>query len=664
MLLEPTKVVLCYTLFGFAWIFFSDRLAMWIFKDSPQAWVQLSTLKGFVFIGITAGLLGFLLSRHVTAYRRKELELRESQERYRLVVESASDAILIHDGQDCVFANAAAARLFGAQTPEDLVGRPFLDLVHADSRALVRERMRRNVEESAPVDLRNQRYLRLDGTVMDVEGTGVPFPVGERAGALVFLRDIGDKLAARRTLEENEAKYRLLADNAHDLIYTLDPELRPTYVSPSVERLRGVSVEQAMGETIQQSMTPESYAKVLSTLAQYTPERLRDASVVERMELEFLRRDGGTVWVETVVRPMLGDTGGFLGFVGVCRDISERRAAEEARARSEHFLARILATIPDPVFVKNTEHRFVLANEAMCALLGHPRQEVLGKLDEDFVGLEEASAFMATDDRVLATGVESLAEERFTGGLGQTRILVTKKGLFVDARGERFIVGVIRDVSEAKAKEEQLRDSLQEKEVLLKEVHHRVKNNLQIISSLLFLQKEGIEDQAIQDMFEESRHRIASMALVHEELYRSGDLGRIDIKEYLERLAPKVVASLRGQKNLELALELSSCRLALDKVIPFGLVVNELLTNAVKHGFAGREAGLIRVAVGVEEGLVRLVVEDNGVGLPEGFHPEAVRTLGMQLVVQLTRQLRGALTFGSGQATVFRISFPLGGPTA
>lgn len=662
MLLKPHKIVLCYALFGLAWVFFSDRLVMFFFRAAPDVLLWISTFKGFIFVGLTAVLLAVLLSRHEAAYGRKEAELRESQQRYRLVVESAPDAILVHDGEACLFANQAAARLFGAPSAEALQGYPVLQLVHEDAREAVSRRIRQDLGGDVSFVLRDRHCVRMDGTDLAVDVAAVPFPLEDRPGALAFLRDIRQQQAAVRDLRESEAKYRLLADNVHDLIYTLDRELRPTYVSPSVKRLRGLSVEEAMAETLQDIMTPESYEMVQSALARYPADGNLTGAEVERMELELVRRGGGTVWVEIVVRPMLDAAGQFLGYLGVGRDVTERRAAEEERNRFQRFLERILSTIPDPVFVKNEEHRFVLVNDALCVLLGRAREEILGRQDVDFVSLEEAKVFLAGDERVLSTGEENLSEEHITDGRGEVRSLVTKKGLLTDGRGNRFIVGVIRDVSEDKLKESRLRDSLLEKEVLLKEVHHRVKNNLQIISSLLFLQKEGIEDPTIQDLFEESRHRIASMALVHEELYRSGDLGRVDVKEYLERLAPKVVASLRGQKQLDLELTLDSCRLALDKVIPFGLLVNELLTNAVKHGFADRAQGRIRVAVRVEEGLVRLAVEDDGAGLPPGFHPEEVRSLGMQLVVQLTRQLRGALTFGSGHPTVFRVAFPLQDP--
>lgn len=661
----PARISLLYAAIGLLWILFSDRIVDVLFRYDPDTLLQASSLKGFFFVIVTSLLLFILLKRHVVAYRGKEQELLQSEERYRLVVENAPDAILIHDGVRFVFANAEAAKLFGADSPDRIVGREVLDFVHEDVRESVAERIKQNIVHKAPAPLREQRYLRLDGTSIEVEVAAVPFVLDGAPGALIFLRDVGPRKAAERSLRESEAKYRLLADNAHDLIYTLDPALRLTYISPSVRKLLGFTVNEALARSVDAAMTLESAARVWEDFR-----RIKEAGPVERnsprsIEIEMFRKDGTTVWVEAVVRGIFDAGGQCLGFVGVSRDISERRRAEEELRFSRQFNALILEAIPDPVFVKDSAHRFVMVNNALCAILGHPAAAIIGKADEDFVPRDEAAVFIERDNLVLETGQPDLYEERLTDGQGQVHTLVTRKGLFVDPKGNRFIVGVIRDVSEDKVKEQRLRDSLLEKEVLLKEVHHRVKNNLQIISSLLFLQKDTVSDPAVQDSFEESRNRIASMALIHEELYRSGDLARVDLKEYLERLAPKVVHSLRGPKSIGFALNLAECRVSVDKAIPFGLAINELVTNAVKHGFQDRDAGNIRVALACEDGMIRAVVEDDGAGLPEGFHPDAVRSLGMQLVVQLTRQLRGALTFGSGpQGAVFRLTFPQNDPAA
>lgn len=661
----PVSIALLYTVLGFLWILFSDKLADMLFRYDPDMLLRVSSYKGFAFVVVTSLLLFFLLKRHVKAYHRKELELLQSEERYRLVVEYAPDAILIHDGVRFVFANTEAAKIFGADAPDRLVGREIFSLVHEDFRASVAERMAQNLVAKVPVMLREQCYLRLDGTSLEVEVSAVPFALNGADGALIFMRNIGPRKAAERSLRESEAKYRLLADNAHDLIYTLDASLRLTYISPSVKKLLGFTVDEALARSMEETLTPESAARVKEAVRQSMEADPAGRSAPRAIDIEMYRKDGTTVWVEAVVRRIFDAKGKLIGFVGVSRDSSERRRVEEELQLSRQFTALVLAAIPDPVFVKDSSHRFVQVNEALCAMLGQPADAIIGKADVDFVSRDEAVVFVERDNLVLETGQPDLYEERLTDSQGQTHILVTRKGLFVDPKGNRYIVGVIRDVTSDKIRERQLRDSLLEKEVLLKEVHHRVKNNLQIISSLLFLQKDTVNDPAIQTIFEESRNRIASMALIHEELYRSGDLARVDLKEYLERLAPKVVQSLRGSKSIGFALNLAECRVSVDKAIPFGLAINELLTNAVKHGFANRDAGNIRVALTCEAGMILAVVEDDGVGLPPGFHPDAVRSLGMQLVVQLTRQLRGGLTFGSSpQGAAFRLTFPLADPAA
>lgn len=658
--LNPVRIALCYFVVGVTWILLSDRAADWLFRDNSAMLLLVSSTKGFAFVSVTTALLYWLLRNHVRALLGKESELRKSQQLYRLVVENAPEGILMHDADRFLFANAEAAKLFGAASPQELVGRPVMDFVHPDYQADVARRMGLLLDHSQPARLREQLYRRLDGTSIEVEVTGVPFSLGDMRGGLVFIRDIGQRKKAERELRESEAKYRLLADNAHDLIFTFDAAWRPTFVSPSVERLRGVSVQEAMTESFEDMMLPASAAKAREQAARFEKLTGADRNIVESLDVEMRRKDGGSVWMEAVVRPLFDKAGVWLGVIGVGREITERRRIEEDLHRSREFLRMILEAIPDPVFVKDSDHRFVQVNGALCAMLGQPAEAIIGKADKDFVAAEEAEVFIARDNLVLETGKEDIFEERFTDNQGLTHIFVTRKGLFIDASGGRFIVGVIRDVTADKRNEQRLRDSLLEKEVLLKEVHHRVKNNLQVISSLLFLQKDTIEDPAIQDIFEESRNRISSMALIHEELYRSGDLARVDLKEYLERLTPKVVQSLRGGRAIGFALDLEECRVPVDKAIPFGLIINELVTNAVKHAFVDRDTGTIRVTVAREGEMVRAAVEDDGLGLGQDFHPDAVKSLGMQLVIQLTRQLRGALTFGSSApGAVFRLTFPL-----
>jgi PAS domain S-box-containing protein len=222
-----------------------------------------------------------------------------------------------------------------------------------------------------------------------------------------------------------------------------------------------------------------------------------------------------------------------------------------------------------------------------------------------------------------------------------------------------FLSTIIRDMSEQKEAEVRIKASLEEKEVLLKEIHHRVKNNLQIVSSLLQLQASYIKDTEALQIFEESRDRIKSMALIHEQLYQSNDLAQIDFPEYLRSLLNMVLSAHRTNRTrVETKLHVDPVSLDLDTAIPVGLITNELVTNSLKYAFAGRSVGEISVRLTKSEaGDFLLMISDNGVGLPEKFNFEKATSLGLRLVRILSKQMRARLEISKGMGTQFRVYF-------
>ncbi len=219
--------------------------------------------------------------------------------------------------------------------------------------------------------------------------------------------------------------------------------------------------------------------------------------------------------------------------------------------------------------------------------------------------------------------------------------------------------GVILDVTEKRQSEEALTRSLREKEVLLKEVIHRVKNNMQVLSSLLNFETGFIKDPAALRVLQDSRDRVRTMALVHEKLYRSPDLSRIDFAEYLGHLASMLVDSYALAKGrIGLDLDVRDAFLSLNAAIPCGLIVNELVSNALKHAFPGERKGIIRIALHPgERGAFRLVVADDGVGMPKGIGFVASESLGLQIVDMLVEQLGGTIAAEPGDGTRIRIDF-------
>jgi two-component sensor histidine kinase len=220
------------------------------------------------------------------------------------------------------------------------------------------------------------------------------------------------------------------------------------------------------------------------------------------------------------------------------------------------------------------------------------------------------------------------------------------------------------ELTERQRAEAQLTASLQEKEVLLKEIHHRVKNNLQIISSLLSLQSEAIADPDLLIQFQDSQDRVRSMALVHETLYQSQDLARLDMAPYIHTLSAQLLQSYSvDPSRLDLRIQADRLLLDLDQAIPCGLILNELLTNAFKYAFPSDQAGVVQVALySVTAQQARLVVRDTGIGFPADIDFRHTATLGLQLVDMLTEQLGGTITLERDGGTTFTLTFPMLAP--
>jgi two-component sensor histidine kinase len=207
--------------------------------------------------------------------------------------------------------------------------------------------------------------------------------------------------------------------------------------------------------------------------------------------------------------------------------------------------------------------------------------------------------------------------------------------------------------------EEQINESLKEKEMLLREIHHRVKNNMQIISSLLRLQSRDITDKKYNDMFTDSQNRIASMSLIHEKLYQSKGLARIDFNDYIRDLVNGLFQSYGVNGRIALSLDVRDISLGIDSAIPCGLIINELVTNSLKHAFPEGRKGEIRILLNpTGENMIELVVSDNGVSIPEDVDIKKTESLGLHLVTILVEnQLHGEINLDRSKGTEFLIKF-------
>jgi len=237
-------------------------------------------------------------------------------------------------------------------------------------------------------------------------------------------------------------------------------------------------------------------------------------------------------------------------------------------------------------------------------------------------------------------------------------VIISVHPIFNEKGEIEYLDGIMLDIAERKRAEEQIRNSLKEKEILLKEIHHRVKNNLQIISTLLDLQSDSFVEDQSRRFFEDCQNRIRTMAMIHEKLYEARDFVSIDFGEYLKSLIDSLFTTYVSNRRITRTVEAGDLVLEIDDAIPCGLIVNELVSNSMKYAFPeGRTGNLtVRLQVGYDD-RIALTVGDNGVGLPPDLDFRATETLGLQLVNMLVKQLRGEIELEKGPGTIFRITF-------
>lgn len=370
--------------------------------------------------------------------------------------------------------------------------------------------------------------------------------------------------------------------------------------------------------------------------------------------------DGTQKWWDVVITPIFDRNQEIDRLLVISRDITEQRKATELLAEREHLLRQAQSYAHIGNWSLDADGITASWSEEIYRVLGldpsnAPGPATLGKTihPDDIAEVKESL------NAALEKGIEHKKEYRIIRPDGEIRWITCKGAPILDDEGKVIrLLGIFQDITERKLVEERAKASLLEKDVLLREIHHRVKNNLQVVSGLLSLQAMQTSNAAASDALMESCRRIQVMSDIHNRLYGSSDIARIKYDDSIHMLTKDIVSShANDATGITLEVDLESVTLDIDAAIPCSLIVSELLSNSIKHAFSGQSKGTIGIALKRRGETLYLQIEDNGVGMPEGKNLKTSGSLGLQLVHALVEQLDGEIVFSNENGTCVNITF-------
>jgi PAS domain S-box-containing protein len=602
-----------------------------------------------------SALLQKMLENKVKEIEEIQKKLSQSEMKYQKLFEGSHDATFIMNIEGGhIEANKEASELLG-YTLEEFRKLSFREIV-VPSAVPDSEQKLEMMLRGENIPIYEKDFRTKDGRIVPVEVSvsSIQDESGNVAYIQSIVRDITERKKAEQALRESEEKYRNLVEQANDGIAIIREGLLK-YVNPWWVETTGYTAE----ELINTPVTDYVFSDRLPDVLDHTHTG-RDITPLYKGVLTCKKRRMLHIEFNAGVTTYQGDPAILM----IMRDVTERKKAEEALLKSEKQYRDLFENAPIGIYRTTPDGRMLVANPALIHMLGYSSFEELAQYNLDEEASKTGYPRSEFKERIEREGKVTGFESGQTIKDGTVMFFRESAQAVLDSSGTIiYYEGTVEDITESKMAEEQIKRSLKEKEVLLREIHHRVKNNMQIISSLLSLQSQYTEDDQLREAFKDSQNRIQSMAIVHEKLYQSEDFASIDFKEYVESLTRSLFQSSRIDiGRITLKVEVGDVPLGSDYVIPCGLIINELISNCLKHAFPGNKKGEITIKLNrCNEKEIELVVADNGVGMPGNIDIENTKSLGLRLVTILAEdQLRGRIrldrTGGTEVSIIFEVN--------
>nr|WP_319373823.1 PAS domain S-box protein [uncultured Methanobacterium sp.] len=589
----------------------------------------------------------FAAARDITVRKKAE----EKIQMLANVVESSDDAIITKSLEGRITSWNKGAELIYGYSAEEVLGKNISILAPPELKNELKHLIE-NIKHGEHVLHYETTRLRKDGKEINVSLTLSPIldSAGKLVGISTIARDTTQRKRDEEKLQRSEEKYRTLFEESFDGLFITSPDGKILDMNKKGIEMFGYANKE---DILQLDLERDVYAD--------PSDRKQILDMVNKQgsaeyEIVVKKKNGKEMVTYCSLTAVKAENGVINSYRGIIRDITKRKKDEDAILRAKEEWENTFDAVPDLIAILDTNYQVIRANKAMANRLGVNPEDAVGVTCYEVVhGLNEPPSF-CPHSRLLEDGQDHTAEvhEDRIGG----DFIVTVSPLY-DSEGKLLgSVHVARDITDRKKAEDKVKKSLREKEILLSEIHHRVKNNMQIISSLLNLQIQYVTAEETADVLRESQDRVKAMATVYEKVYLSEDLTKVNFNSYIQSLVQGLFYSyLIKEDQITFLVEIEDILLNIETAIPCGLIISELVSNSLKHAFPGERKGEIKVSLKSYGEKYELLISDNGVGLPENVDFKNTNTLGLKLVNNLVDQIDGEINLERSNGTEFKITF-------
>jgi PAS domain S-box-containing protein len=616
-------------------------------------------------------LEGFV--KDVTRETEVEIALNESESRYRLISENTGDVIWIMDVNSLNFTyiSPSVYHLTG-YTQQNLINRSIKGIIDTKSYEDISRNIPKRIklfksgDESVQVMTDYLNIIHKETRIVPIEvvTTLLIDEKGQINEILGVSRDITERMESekkiRKIMQRNE--YAMAVSKMAN--WELDVAKCIFCFNPRFYMMLGItledvgSYEMGLDDFINTYVHPDFIDKLTDSVIMGMESD--DPYFQIQIEGKLIRSNGEIFWVNTWFRGEKDENGVTIKLYGVNQDITERKIIEESLIVSEDKYRTLFEADPNYTILLDTDHFIVDVNAATTQITGLSKEKLIGKhlndldiiLDEDKLFHIDKIVDLLDGNKVKPFEARLMDKD---GNLRWVNVRLTsiEKENFIS-----FILIIASDITELKQYENEIHDSLHEKEILLQEIHHRVKNNMQIISSLLSIQTRYVDDQESINVLKESQNRVKSLAMIHEKLYKSKNFNKIHLIDYIESLVWDLFYSYAIEKGrIKPIMDIDDIKLNIETSVPCGLIITELVSNSLKYAFPDLSEGVLNISLKIIDDYYELCIGDNGVGIPENIDFYNTDSLGLQLVNSLTDQIDGEIEFDRINGTKFTITF-------